>query len=394
MSANKCRGCDRAVAKTAHALQCVLCIGWYHIKCGKLEEGDYDFMSRRSKLGFRWCCGSCIEEGVEDNEEIRKENNLLKRELERITKVNSDLEIKIVNMEEEKKSKSDEGNTVLDAINSKIDMLLSAGNLAATGNSTVVSYANVVKRENVLILKPTSSEVGPKENKEELTTALKKVTVKGSRITKGGSIVLDFPNPESLDGARAALEKGTCADRFTTRLPKRMEPKITLCNLPQEIEDDMIIDLVLEKNKFLCDKVNDGGKFELLFAKPGARDTKNFIFKCSPAVRKEIIDRGGYLYVDLERYKVYDRYHIIQCYHCQAFGHIAKNCEEAKKGNLQTCGKCSGHHKTLECVSTFEKCVNCSRLGKESTNHACRSESCVVFVAERKRVINNTDHGI
>lgn len=122
-------------------------------------------------------------------------------------KVNSNLETKIVKMEKERKSKANEGNNVLDAINSERHMLLSTGTLAATGNNAVVSYANVVKRENVLILKSTLSEVGPKENREELTTTLKKVTVKGSRMTKGGSIVLDFPNPELLNGAGQLLRR-------------------------------------------------------------------------------------------------------------------------------------------------------------------------------------------
>lgn len=36
--------------------------------------------------------------------------------------------------------------------------------------------------------------------------------------------MLDFPNPDSLDDARAALEKGTFADKFTARRQKRTEP--------------------------------------------------------------------------------------------------------------------------------------------------------------------------
>ena len=45
---------------------------------------------------------------------------------------------------------------------------------------------------------------------------------------------------------------------------------------------------------------------------------------------------------------------VTQCYKCQNFGHIVKNCDKEEQ-----CGKCSGPHPTAECTSNEHKCANC-----------------------------------
>ena len=44
---------------------------------------------------------------------------------------------------------------------------------------------------------------------------------------------------------------------------------------------------------------------------------------------------------------------VVQCFNCQAHGHIAANCD-----NMQRCPKCSGHHHVKDCNQNETCCAN------------------------------------
>ena len=45
----------------------------------------------------------------------------------------------------------------------------------------------------------------------------------------------------------------------------------------------------------------------------------------------------------------------MQCFKCQAHGHIAANCD-----NMQRCPKCGGHHHVKDCNQNESCCANCN----------------------------------
>lgn len=62
-----------------------------------------------------------------------------------------------------------------------------------------------------------------------------------------------------------------------------------------------------------------------------------------------------YCSIKWEKYKNFTG--VTQCYNCQSFGHIAKNCNKTPK-----CVKCAGPHPTKECkksLDTAPECTNC-----------------------------------
>lgn len=77
---------------------------------------------------------------------------------------------------------------------------------------------------------------------------------------------------------------------------------------------------------------------------------------------------------------------VTQCYNCQIFGHIAKNCFWKAK-----CGMCAGAHNTRECIVDNKnqyKCANCDG------NHMASSETCDVYThiaSSRKSKERGTD---
>ena len=75
---------------------------------------------------------------------------------------------------------------------------------------------------------------------------------------------------------------------------------------------------------------------------------KEVAIKCSPEICSYIMNRnGGYIFVGLCGFKVYDRCFVSQCFHRYEY-----------KSKPTNCGKNVGQHKTDNCRSTLFKCVN------------------------------------
>ena len=77
----------------------------------------------------------------------------------------------------------------------------------------------------------------------------------------------------------------------------------------------------------------------------------------------------------------YSSKQITQCYKCQGFMHIAKNCYKK-----ESCARCAGEHNTKSCTEEAEKikCINCGK------KHLANSSDCEVFKrATRNKFISN-----
>ena len=94
----------------------------------------------------------------------------------------------------------------------------------------------------------------------------------------------------------------------------------------------------------------------------------------------------------LNRCRATDRFWVTQCYHCRKFGHIAEKCN--KKDVSPRCAFCAGTHASRGCQDKATPCcVNCSSLDNPpvGVNHFSLSLRCPVMVAERQRVMENTN---
>lgn len=69
----------------------------------------------------------------------------------------------------------------------------------------------------------------------------------------------------------------------------------------------------------------------------------------------------------------------MQCYNCQRYGHMARNCTANSK-----CGHCAHEHNTRECPGKQEaRCSNCGR------KHASWHPSCPIRIAAKARATQN-----
>ena len=122
--------------------------------------------------------------------------------------------------------------------------------------------------------------------------------------------------------------------------------------------------------------------------------SKKFAVRCSPKIREYVMNtNGGYLYLNMCRSKVYDRFFVTQCYHCQSFNHIASKCPD--KDEPAVCGKCAGPHETKGCNSNTEKCNNCSKAKLKTSNcHKSNSTDCPIYAREREFLIKRTNYSL
>ena len=89
--------------------------------------------------------------------------------------------------------------------------------------------------------------------------------------------------------------------------------------------------------------------FEVLFINKDKRTQNSFaVIKVDEAVQKVIITHGRKIYIGLSSCWVSERYHLIQCYRCQAFGHkmdserCKHNKSRASKDELrEVCNVCN-----------------------------------------------------
>ena len=92
---------------------------------------------------------------------------------------------------------------------------------------------------------------------------------------------------------------------------------------------------------------------------------------------KKGIRHNGEFFNKIEEY-VY-RQRIIQCYHCYAFGHVAKWCSQRNP----TCNFCGEGHSSQDCrPSNRLKCRNCKE------EHEASSKDCTVY-KEIVKTLNN-----
>lgn len=63
---------------------------------------------------------------------------------------------------------------------------------------------------------------------------------------------------------------------------------------------------------------------------------------------------------------------LLQCFRCQAYGHLAKVCKE--KG---VCGLCAEHEREQK-YEGERRCINCKRFGVKEDRHGAMDEECAI----------------
>jgi hypothetical protein len=99
------------------------------------------------------------------------------------------------------------------------------------------------------------------------------------------------------------------------------------------------------------------------------------------------MNRPSYIYLESQRFKV-DPYvdRLRQCYQCQGFGHIAKNCFSKKL----KCVVCAGEHQLKDCPKEKICCANCG--GNHSASYGGCQKMKDAQRVEQLKAFQNVTH--
>ena len=280
----------------------------------------------------------------------------------------------------------------------------------------------------VLVLSPSEPNDGNKTStdfvskvKKTVTNTMKNVQVSKIQVNNtSGKISVTFPNSAARDaGLKSLEEKGNLNTLgYSAKNANKLLPKITLNGVNSDILDDIdttgknideirdlqkvvIIDQLNEKNPCIKTLSELGHTVQVVFVRKFASAPKLTIgIKISAAIRTALLHtQNGSVFLGPQSYRFEDRFHYIQCYHCQLLGHTSvKGCP--KKDDQPVCLYCMQGHKSSECKLKNQPNKHCCAKCLASTNpddnanyrtHNSASNDCPVIIREIRRLIDMTD---
>lgn len=164
---------------------------------------------------------------------------------------------------------------------------------------------------------------------------------------------------------------------YHTYTPKtEVEPRMVLKNMPPNVTvDEIINDLTIKKLNVKSVKQmikkTDGGDVKMpLFIVVFEKSTKT----------SDIVKHNKVCHCIIQWEKFKSTSGVTQCYNCQNFGHIAKNCHRQVK-----CLKCANNHSSKDCPNLASNVAKCSNCGG---GHTASDKTCEVY----SKILQNQRH--
>ena len=392
-----CKFCDAAVAKSAQALKCSRCEAWVHTGCGGLVSGDYDFMVKREKSGFRWFCSDCLACGPTKAMPLN-EDNLAEKVASAVAKQMSKLEEELSGRLSVLEAAA--GSTMTPPQFSEIvKKTLDDQNVRKKKEDTILvssqGRTTTVRSQEVLLIQPKAGVTVDQSKTDavaaDIQSALKSIPVNSCRKTRKGGLVVKFPTRAQKEMACAAIGQNMASDsHFALTEPAKLLPKMTVTGISATHPDEDIISGIIDKSEAIKDMMDKGSSMELCFAKSQG-EYKYAVIKMSPDIRAAILRQECHVFVGLNRCRAYDRFWVTQCFHCQQFGHMASGCP--KKDEQPTCSFCAGRHESRSCTDKSSPCCsNCSSVGGGGGgSHFASSKDCPIMASQRQKLIERTN---
>ena len=237
------------------------------------------------------------------------------------------------------------------------------------------------------------------DDEKEMKGSLKVNPVKNFRVS-GSTATFKFTTKDQLNKAETVFKSQDKYKVSTKSEPgKKLDPKLSIRNIPSDITNkETLLEKLLEKNEILkCSSGKDDAVKVVFFDE----NEKSAVIRVTAAIHESIRQNRDYVHIDLREHHVTDRIHVIQCYHCQEFGHMANSMYCKAKDKDPTCFFCAGNHKSKDCRNKSDnnvnkiKCSNCAKSSKHSEKNSAKTHKasdnlCPSYVRERTGIMNRT----
>lgn len=98
----------------------------------------------------------------------------------------------------------------------------------------------------------------------------------------------------------------------------------------------------------------------------------------------DILLKKRQLNINFQSFLLAQYIEIKKCSNCQELGHYSGNCRKDAK-----CNVCGQNHKTQDCNTMEEHCINCEKQGSKDLAHKANSKNCHFFINYKKAVFAN-----
>ena len=236
--------------------------------------------------------------------------------------------------------------------------------------------------------------------KPKVESALKGVPVLNTFVNKG-SVRLSFETDDQLKAAGAVLSPALGQEIQTVTERKAMlDPRIAVNDLDADLldEEKLISEILSDKNQDIKKAHGQGGNIKVIHIN---RNGSFAVIQVSPSIRRIISSNKDKIFLKLRQHSVRDRFHVVQCFHCQEFGHVAGSMRCSKKDSPAVCAFCAGEHETRQCQEKRKndvaklRCINCHGSGsredrRHSKTHLASSTLCPFYINERGKLMDRT----
>ena len=249
-----------------------------------------------------------------------------------------------------------------------------------------------------------------RETRKLLSKRLGSIKVSFSRFNiKNGRVKIGFPTHDLMNKAKEII--CTSPDNlwsYENYTPSLLLPKLTVYNVPLDFDlpsdesasnlsgiefrdtvKDQLINTIINKNETVkCLIDNNNATLEVIYVQKH-KNSCTAALKVSSNLREHILNKlAGKLYVFSARCNVEDRFFYKQCFHCQALGHISKDCPYINAAPV--CMYCSASHRSSACPVKYDQskhcCSNCTKSTDPTTAmnapfHNAASRHCPIAIS-------------
>ena len=387
----KCTTCGES-PQAGQTITCATCCNHFHGLCS--AANDNNFICKKSflsawhspsvKANFQWNCDSC-KTIIEEREVCKMENKF-----EKLYNMVSALSNELTSV---KDTLGDEINVVKTALSSLTSSETSSDipqlQNMPNSNSPWFNKSKVQNMKSSLIIK--SKDGSTNSDKEADLAKLKtlagsnKIPVTRVGFDKNGNTYVDCPTAEGSSLLKPLLA-ANFQDKNVSEVKEKL-PSISIVGIQEEITKSNFVSLLCKQNPEIDTLITAGEEFNVLFVKSARDGTYTAVVRVSSVIRNIIRSMRNRVYFGLSSCRVFDRFYVKRCNHCQEFGHYKENC-----CNPVSCAYCSGDHESDSCNlkestdATKFSCVNCKRAGKEHTGHTAFAFNCPSYTAAQNRL--------
>ncbi|GFX99048.1 uncharacterized protein TNCV_4809961 [Trichonephila clavipes] len=210
----------------------------------------------------------------------------------------------------------------------------------------------------------------------ELNPRKIQVGVKKMRTINNNRVLVQCVSKEDKNRFLTAIKEKTNTLKVSS--PKKRNPNVLLKNLPNEISDHDVLQLLKDQNLELEEKVQFWEETKIRFTLKKFENSRHLVLEMNPNCRNLCLNLK-FLRENWNVCKIQDFIAINRCFKCFGYHHKAADCQ-----NGLCCFKCAGKHKSSECNLSTQVCVNCIRFNKKTrdpnkkvnVNHKPYSSCC------------------